>query len=93
MKKQEKKEKAEKERKEEEQQQKATKEEIIPNEKEQLRVQLEIMEEGKVENEASESENDKAHVKDHVPGVEQQGTEKEQNRHNDLREITLADYV
>lgn len=92
MKKQEKREKAEKERKEE-QQQKATKEEIILNEKEQLRVQLEIMEEGKVESEASESENDESHVKDHAPGVEQQRTEKEQNRHNDLREITLADCV
>lgn len=80
MKKQEKKEK-ERQKKE---QQKAIEEEIILNEKEQLRLELEIMEAGNVESEAPESENDTSHVNYNEPGIEQQGAEREQNGHNAL---------
>lgn len=73
-------EKAEKEKKEKEEQQKAIKEDVILNEKEQLRLQLERMEEGRVASEASEGIHDKTHVEGHAPEVEQQGTEEEEIR-------------
>lgn len=76
-------EKEEKERQKKEQQ-KAIEEEIILNEKEQLRIELEIMEAGNVESEALESENDKSHVNRNEPGIEQQVAEREQNRHDAL---------
>ncbi|XP_038559820.1 urea transporter 2-like [Micropterus salmoides] len=78
LKKQEKMEKAENEKKDSKELQKAIEEEVILNEKEQLRLEqmrLERMEEARVASEASEDENDETHVKDHAPGVEQQGTE------------------
>lgn len=87
MKKQEKKEKVEKE-----EQQKAAKEKIILNERVQLRLECEKMEEGKVESEASHSKNDESHVKEHAYGVEKQDTEKEERR-NDPREVTVPYYV
>lgn len=86
LKKQEKNEKAEKERKEKEDQQKAIADQVILNEKVQLRIELERMEDGR---EAS----DGTHTKDHVPAVQHQDTEEEQNRNNDLVEVTFADYV
>lgn len=71
-------EKAENEKKDSKELQKAIEEEVILNEKEQLRLEqmrLERMEEARVASEASEDENDETHVEDHAPGVEQQGTE------------------
>lgn len=62
LKKQEKMEKAEKERKEREAQQRAVEEEVIINEKEQLKIELERMEQGKTENEAQEVKNDLTEV-------------------------------
>ena len=58
-------ERAKKAEKESEEQQKAIKENIILNEKEQLRLEHERMEKGMAESEASEDENDETHVKDH----------------------------
>ncbi|XP_070760128.1 urea transporter 2 isoform X1 [Enoplosus armatus] len=84
-------EKAEKEKKEREQQ-KAIEEEVILNEKEQLRLELERMEEGRVASEASQCTNDETRVKDHATGVQQQDTE-EEIRHNDLTEVTVAGNV
>lgn len=55
-------EKAEKERKEREEQQRAVEEEVIINEKEQLKIELERMEQGKTENEAQEVKNDLTEV-------------------------------
>lgn len=86
-------EKVEKERKDREEQQKAIKEEVILNEKEQLRLELERMEEGKVMSEASEGKNDETHIKDRVPEVEQQGAEEEETRQNNLTEVTFDDLV
>ncbi|KAF3695862.1 Urea transporter 2 Solute carrier family 14 member 2 [Channa argus] len=54
LKKQEKKEKAEKETKEREEEQKAIEDEVLQNEKEQLRLELERLEEGRVASETSE---------------------------------------
>ncbi|XP_051279544.1 urea transporter 2 [Dicentrarchus labrax] len=85
LKRQEKVEKAEKEQKEREEQQRAAEKELILNEKEQLRLELESIEEGRVARESSEGKNDETHVKDHAPGVEQQGSKEE--------ELTPADYV
>lgn len=76
-------EKAEKERKEREEQQKVTEEEIILNEKEKLRIEIERMEKGGVASEASEGKSGETHGKDQAPGVEQQSTEEE----------VLTDYV
>ncbi|TDH12692.1 hypothetical protein EPR50_G00049920 [Perca flavescens] len=90
LKKQEKMERAKKAEKESEEQQKAIKENIILNEKEQLRLEHERMEKGMAESEASEDENDETHVEDHW--VEQQGTGDEEMGHNDLTEVTLGDY-
>lgn len=87
MKKQEKMEKAEKDRKGREEHQKAIEDEVILNEKEQLRLELERMKEGRVASEASEGKNDETR------GVEQRGTEEEEIRHNDLTEVTFADYI
>ncbi|TKS78804.1 Urea transporter 2 [Collichthys lucidus] len=83
LKKQEKMEKAEKERKEREEQQKVTEEEIILNEKEKLRIEIDRMEKGEVASEKSEGKNGETHGKDQAPGVEQQSTEEE----------VLTDYV
>ncbi|XP_022611622.1 urea transporter 2-like [Seriola dumerili] len=83
MKKQEKMEKAEKERKEKEEQQRAIEEELILNEKEQLRLELERMEEGRVASEAPEGENDE------TPEAEQQSMKSD----SDLTEVTLPDHV
>lgn len=55
-------EKAEKERKEREEQQRAVEEEVIIKEKEQLKIELERMEQGKTENEAQEVKNDLTEV-------------------------------
>ena len=84
-------EKAEKEKKERDEQQRAIEEEVILSEKEQLRLELERMEEGKVTSEASEGKNDETQIKDHVLEMEQQGTE--ETRQNNLTEVTVADYV
>ncbi|XP_073321609.1 urea transporter 2 [Pagrus major] len=92
MKKQEKMEKAEKERKEKEEQQKATEEEIILNEKEKLRLELERMEKGIVDSEESEGKNDETLVKDHTQEVEPLDTAGE-NKRNHVTEVTPADYV
>ena len=58
MKKEEKLKKSEAERDEQEKQQKAMEEELILNEKEQLRLDLERAEEGSVQHEASEGRNE-----------------------------------
>lgn len=90
MKKQEKKDKAEKERKEKEEQQKAIEEEVILNEKEQLRLELERMEEGRAASEASEAGNNETRAEDEAPGVEQQGTE-EEIRQNEIIQVTIGE--
>lgn len=81
MKKQEKLEKAEKERKEKEEQQRANEEQVIQNEKEQLRIELERLEEGRVASEPSEGEND----------VTQEP--EDNNSVSDLTEVTATDFV
>lgn len=86
LKKQEKKEKAEKERKEKEDQRKAIEDQVTLNDKLQLRIELERMEEGRVASEISDSKNDSA------PPAEHQDTA-EEVRNNDLTEVTFADYV
>lgn len=88
MKKQEKMEKAEKERKEKEEQQKATEEEIILNEKERLRLELDRME----NSEESGDKNDETLVKIHTSEVEALDTAGE-NKESNVTEDTLADYV
>lgn len=93
LKKQEKKEKAEKDIKEREERQKAIIEEVMLNEKEKLRLELERMENGTEASEASESKNDKSLVMDHALAVEQQGNEEEQIKLSDPTKVTAADYV
>lgn len=93
LKKQEKNEKAEKERKEKEDQQKAIEDQVIQNEKMQLRIELERLEGRREANETLDDKNDETHIEDHAPAVEHQGTEEEENRNNDLMEVTFADYV
>lgn len=83
LKKQEKMEKAEKQRKEKEEQQQRAKEEVVLNEKEQLRLELERMEEGREASEPSEGESGE------TPESEQQGN----NSDSDLTEVTPTDYV
>lgn len=91
MKKQEKKEKAEREKEEKERQRKAIECEIILNEKEQLRINLEKMEKGTVDCQAAEKEE--SHVDNGEPAVAEGGTETEQNGLSDLREVNVADCV
>lgn len=83
-------EKAEKERKGEEEQQKAIEEEMILNEKEQLRIQLERMEEGKQGNGPSDGTNDTSEGVSRE--VVEQGSEDEK-RNNHLTEVMLTDHV
>lgn len=82
----------EKDRKQKEEQQKATKEAIILNEKEQLRLEHEKREEVKVVSEASYSKNDESHLKGHAYEDEKEDNEIEEGC-NDLREVTVHDYV
>lgn len=91
MKKQEKKEKAEREKEEKERQRNAIEQEIMLNEKEQLRIHLEQMEKGNVDCQASEKVE--SHVNNHEPVVAEGESETEQNGLNDLREVTVADCV
>lgn len=91
MKKQEKKEKAEREKEEKERQQNVIEQEIMLNEKEQLRINLEEMEKGNVDCQASEKEE--SHVNNHEPVVAEGGSETGQNGLSDLREVTVADCV
>lgn len=87
MKKQEKDEREEGERK-------VIEDQVKLNEKVQLRIELERLEEGRVASEVSENKNDGTHVEDHAPAVETQVTEEEEEiRNNDLTEVTFADYV
>lgn len=90
LKKQEKMEKAEKERKEKEEQQRAIEEQVILNEKVQLRIELERMEQRNAENEAQEVRNDSTQVD--VPQT-LEGPGEERNGENDLIEDTLTAYV
>ncbi|KAM8886112.1 urea transporter 2 [Spinachia spinachia] len=85
LKKQEKIQMADKERIESEEEQKL---EIMMNEKDQLRLKLERLEEKRGEGNASEDGDDEIYVKSHAAGVERQGTE--DIRHNDLTEVTVA---
>ncbi|MED6284374.1 hypothetical protein CHARACLAT_018681 [Characodon lateralis] len=80
--KQEKAEKAEKERKEREEPLKAVNEQVILNEKEQLKLELQQMEEGK-----QEGENEMTTEDDQRVNVE------ETNRQNTFNEVVLLDYV
>ncbi|XP_040052723.2 urea transporter 2 [Gasterosteus aculeatus] len=82
LKKQEKIQTADKERIESEEEQKRIKEEVVMNEKEQLRLELERLEERRGEGEASDDKDEE---------VEQQGTE--DVRHDDLTEVAVADLV
>ncbi|XP_068995218.1 urea transporter 2 [Embiotoca jacksoni] len=93
LKNQEKLQKAEKERKEREEQQRAIEKEVLVNEKEQLRLQLERMEEGKEGSEASKGTNEKTSFKDHTPQVVERISEEEKNRYGDLTDVTIADNV
>ncbi|XP_071755786.2 urea transporter 2 isoform X1 [Centroberyx gerrardi] len=90
LKKQEKMEKQEKERKEREEQQKAVEEANILNEKEQLKLEFERMEEGKLMSDASEGQNEDTDIEDFVSEVGQQVTEEEETTKN---EDTVANYV
>ncbi|KAM4577669.1 urea transporter 2 isoform 2-T2 [Odontesthes bonariensis] len=91
LKKQEKAEKAEKAEKEEEQQ-KAIEEENIRNEREQLKSKfLMMMEEGK--GETAEVKNGNACVEDRAVEVEEQVTESDKNRNDDLTEVIPDDCV
>ncbi|XP_068559667.1 urea transporter 2 [Cebidichthys violaceus] len=89
LKKQEKMKKAEKERIEREKN--TNKEEMILNEKEQLRLELERLEENRAASEASDSKDDGTPVEGYAPGVEQKVAE--DIRHVDLTEVTVADHV
>ncbi|KAK9522681.1 hypothetical protein VZT92_019130 [Zoarces viviparus] len=90
LKKQEKVKKAEKARIEREERN-TIKEEMILNEKLQLTLELERLEENRAASEASDEKNDKTHDEGYVPGVEQQGAE--DIRHDDLTVVTVADHV
>lgn len=92
MKKQEKCEKVEKESEEREEQLKATKEEILLNEKQQLRIALELMEEGKVQNEPLECKNIILPVEVHTSVGDQQGTEEDTVKHCG-GDLSPADYA
>uniref|UniRef100_A0A667XZI9 Solute carrier family 14 member 2 n=1 Tax=Myripristis murdjan TaxID=586833 RepID=A0A667XZI9_9TELE len=92
LKKQEKMEKREKERKEKEEQQKAIEENLRLNEKEQLRLELERMEEGKTASDESKEQNEDTHTEDPGSEVGQQGTE-EEDTNNNLIEVTVTDSV
>uniref|UniRef100_A0A7N6F8I1 Solute carrier family 14 member 2 n=1 Tax=Anabas testudineus TaxID=64144 RepID=A0A7N6F8I1_ANATE len=65
---------------------KAIEDQVTLNDKLQLRIELERMEEGRVASEISDSKNDSA------PPAEHQDTA-EEVRNNDLTEVTFADYV
>lgn len=73
-------EKADKEMEEKENQQKAIQEEIILNEKQQMRLELERLEEGKLESRISEGEFEQTHVLTQDPEVNKQVTEEDKNR-------------
>lgn len=92
LKKQEKTEKREKERKEKEEQQKIIEENLRLNEKEQLRLELERMEEGKTASDESKEQNEDTHTEDPGSEVGQQGTE-EEDTNNNLIEVTVTDSV
>lgn len=96
LKKQEKNEKAEKERKEKEDQQKAIEDQVIQNEKLQLSIDLERIEEGREANELSQDKNGETHMEDNAPAVEHQVTEEEEEEestNNDQMEFASACYV
>ncbi|CAN9513290.1 unnamed protein product [Ophioblennius macclurei] len=82
MKKQEKKEKIEEERKQREEQQKAAEEETILNEKEQLRLMLEKMEEGVVQSDAAEGSNDSISFERHESASVEQSVEENSDVEN-----------
>lgn len=86
LKKQEKAEKAEKERKEQEKQQRAIEEEVILNEKNQLRLELQRMEEGK-----EDKNNKETQAEDQESAANVQDTEGERNRRNELTRVIIAD--
>uniref|UniRef100_UPI0037E788AD urea transporter 2 isoform X1 n=2 Tax=Semicossyphus pulcher TaxID=241346 RepID=UPI0037E788AD len=89
MKKQEKMEKAEKEKSEKEEQQRAIEEGVILNEKEQLKLDLERIEEGREASEASEGKYDETYYEEHESGLDQHFTEEEITDTDGTR----ADYV
>ncbi|CAJ1068866.1 PREDICTED: urea transporter 2-like [Xyrichtys novacula] len=91
MKKQEKMEKAEKEKLEREEQQKAIEEEMILNEKEQLRLQLERMEGGGQESEALEGQRDEMYVEDDTPEVEDHATEEKERIDSEEQRLQSKD--
>lgn len=88
LRKQEKAEKAEKERKEQEKQQRAIEEEVVLNEKEQLRLELQGLEEGR-----AGSKNNQTQTENQVPAAEAQAAEEDRNRKNELTEIIIAEYI
>uniref|UniRef100_A0A3Q3FHQ2 Solute carrier family 14 member 2 n=1 Tax=Labrus bergylta TaxID=56723 RepID=A0A3Q3FHQ2_9LABR len=69
---------------------KAIEDEAILNEKEQLRLELEKMEEGREECKASEGEYDQMYVEDNAPAVEHNTTEEKEIKHIDS---SSDDYV
>uniref|UniRef100_A0A3Q3FFW6 Solute carrier family 14 member 2 n=1 Tax=Labrus bergylta TaxID=56723 RepID=A0A3Q3FFW6_9LABR len=73
-----------------EQLQRAIEDEAILNEKEQLRLELEKMEEGREECKASEGEYDQMYVEDNAPAVEHNTTEEKEIKHIDS---SSDDYV
>lgn len=87
MKKEEKKEKAEREKEESERQQRAAAQEAMLSEKEQLRIQLEKMEEGGADCPVSKGEGPVLHE----AAVEGGGSEKEVKGLSDLEQVTCAD--
>ncbi|XP_056275969.1 urea transporter 2 isoform X1 [Pseudoliparis swirei] len=91
LKKQEKMEKTKKEKEEREEQKNAIEEEIIQNEKEQLRLELERSEEQRAASEASEGRTEETRVEGFGPGEGPQGAE--DLRHGDLTEVTVSEAV
>lgn len=80
-------EKTEKELKEKEEQKKSIADEILKNEKEQLRLELARMEEGKMSNEAS----DDSLTPDPAPEARQQvDDDDDETRQNDLTEVAYV---
>lgn len=84
LRKQEKVEKAEEERKERKAQQRAIEEEVVWNEKEQLRLELQVMEEGR-----TGSKNNETQAENQVSAADMQTTEG-RNRTNEIIEIIIA---
>lgn len=87
MKKEEKKERAEQEKEEKERQQRATEQEMVLSEKDQLRIHLEKMEEGNVD--CSVSKSDSGGSLDSV--VEDTGSKEEVKELSDLDQVIYAD--